>query len=167
MPFSLWAPKAHDKPPPTWSLLHPAQGLPPWVWYANSPTPITTDGLLGSHGSLTLFASVCFPQGCPLIPHASPLLQQDSSASSGSDTTCRDTSLHRDTLRTLLRLWRLHSLLQVGNLLAPVRLRPGQLSYADALLIQLRLQYPPLGHCSCPHPHTRYGWSTFLCPIWL
>ena len=39
-----------------------------------------------------------------------------------------------------------------GTLAALVRLRPGQLSYSDACLIQLRLQHPPLGHCGWPTP---------------
>lgn len=45
------------------------------------------------------------------------------------------------------------------TLLALVGLRPGQLSISDAHLIQLRLPYPPLGHCgwSTPALGTRYG----------
>lgn len=39
-----------------------------------------------------------------------------------------------------------------GTLLALVRLRPRQLSYSDARLVQLRLQHPPLGHCGWPTP---------------
>ena len=46
-----------------------------------------------------------------------------------------------------------------GTLLALVRLRPRQLSYSDACLVQLRLQHPPLGHCGWPTPAlgSRYG----------
>ena len=153
-----------SKPPSAGCLLHPAQALPYWAWHASSPTPSLWMASL-VHKGLWRSMLACPPKGCPLIPHARPLLQQDSSASSGSDTTCQDASLHRDAPSHLC---------SSDPYMPSSRGHPPCLSWAQTRAAvhfrcpphSAQTPVPSSGPLWLVHPCTRYQvWrSTFLCP---
>lgn len=161
MPFSHWAPQSH----PHRTSSAPSLGFATLCQMRRLPHPITMDGLFGSQRALIVYANACPPQGCPLIPHARPLLQQDSSAAAGSDITCQDTSIYREASSHLC----CSDPYSPSSRWHPCRL--GQAQTRAAVLFR-RLPHsaqtpaPSSGPLWLAHPCTRYQvWrSTSLCP---
>lgn len=147
-----------SKPPLTRRLLHPAQALPPCARCADSPTPSLWMVSLVHKGlwlSMPMHAPHRAALWYPMPGHSSSKTLQPPQSLTSPARTLPSTGMPPHTSVDLTP-----TLPPPGDtLLALVRLRPRQLSYSDARLIQLRLQHPPLGHCGWPTPAlgTRYG----------